>query len=65
MFEGLFQPLHFLLVTVIGFLTIFPFWHIFKKAGFSPWLSLLVIVPFVGWLPLWYLAFAKWPASSK
>lgn len=39
---------------------IIPFWFICKKAGFSPWLSLLNIVPFGG-LILWYvLAFADW-----
>lgn len=39
---------------------IVPFWFICKKAGFSPWLSLLNVVPFGG-LILWYvLAFADW-----
>jgi hypothetical protein len=39
---------------------IVPFWFICKKAGFSPWLSLLNIVPF-GCLILWYvLAFSDW-----
>ena len=39
---------------------ILPFWFICKKAGFSPWLSLLNIVPF-GSVILWYvLAFADW-----
>ena len=38
-----------------------PCWFILKKAGFSPWLSLLCIVPSLGTLVLLYiLAFAEW-----
>jgi len=25
----------------------------------------LMMIPFVGWLLLYYLAFAKWPTNSK
>jgi hypothetical protein len=38
-----------------------PCWFILKKAGFSPWLALLCIVPSLGTLVLLYiLAFAEW-----
>src|SRR5580692_7373127 len=38
-----------------------PSWFICKKAGFSPWLSLLCIIPSLGTLVLIYvLAFAEW-----
>ena len=40
---------------------ILPFWFICKKAGFSPWLSLLNIIPFAGncsWFMCW--RFADW-----
>jgi hypothetical protein len=38
-----------------------PCWIILKKAGFSPWLALLCIVPSLGTLVLLYvLAFAQW-----
>ncbi|HWE85632.1 MAG TPA: hypothetical protein VG267_11870 [Terracidiphilus sp.] len=48
-------------IMIIGLaIVILPFWFICKKAGFSPWLSFLNIVPF-GSLILWYvLAFADW-----
>jgi uncharacterized protein (DUF983 family) len=61
MFEGLFQPIHFLLIAIIGFVILAPFWQIFKKAGFSPWLSLLTFIPVVGLFTLYYVAFARWP----
>jgi hypothetical protein len=65
MFEGLFQPIHLLLITILGFVVLAPFWQIFKKAGFSPWLSLLTMIPFVNLVVFYYVAFARWPEKSK
>jgi hypothetical protein len=50
------------LLMVIGIaIFLIPCWFICKKAGFSPWLSLLCIIPTVGTLVLLYvLAFAEW-----
>ena len=49
-----------ILMIVVLAIVIVPFWFICKKAGFSPWLSMLNIVPFGG-LILWYvLAFSDW-----
>jgi hypothetical protein len=63
----LLQPWHILVLffmfllpmVVVG---VIPFWFICKKAGFSPWLTLLNLVPFgLGTLVLVYLlAFAEW-----
>ena len=62
--EGLLQPTHlfflFLILLMIAFYLI-PFWQICKKAGFSPWLSLLILVPLLNVLALYYIAFARWP----
>jgi hypothetical protein len=65
MFEGLYQPEHLLVIAVITFVVIIPFWRIFKKAGFSPWLSLLMLIPIANLFALYYLAFARWPENSK
>jgi hypothetical protein len=65
MFEGLFQPMHLLLIAVLGFLVVTPFWQIFKKAGFSPLLSLLMLFPPASLFTLYYVAFARWPRQSK
>jgi hypothetical protein len=47
-------------VVVVGILMV-PCWFILKKAGFSPWLSLLCIMTSLGTLVLLYvLAFAEW-----
>jgi hypothetical protein len=48
-----------MVITIAIFMV--PCWFICKKAGFSPWLSLLCIIPSLGTLVLLYvLAFAEW-----
>jgi hypothetical protein len=42
---------------------IIPTWFICKKAGFSPWLSLLNVVPIGGLVLLYVLAFAEWKVA--
>ena len=37
-----------------------PYWRIFSRAGFPGALSLLMIVPFVNLIVLYYVAFARW-----
>ncbi len=56
-------PIFGLLMLLFYALLIVPFWFAFKKAGLSPWLSLLALIPIplVGLLlPLYILAFARW-----
>ncbi|MBD3237574.1 MAG: hypothetical protein GF330_12780 [Candidatus Eisenbacteria bacterium] len=45
---------------VISILVIIPNWQIFKKAGFDPRLSLLVVVPIVNICLIYYVAFSRW-----
>lgn len=64
------QQLNGIIAAVIGFYFIFlvillaiviiPFWFILKKAGFSPWLSLINIVPLGTLILLYVVAFAEW-----
>jgi hypothetical protein len=50
----------FLILISIAIVMI-PSWFILKKAGFTPWLSLLCLIPSLGVLVLLYiLAFADW-----
>lgn len=42
-----------------------PFWMIFKKAGFQPILSLLMLVPIVNLAMLYVVAFSKWQSDSS
>jgi hypothetical protein len=62
----LLQPWHLLVIAFIFFVPmtilvgIIPYWVIFKKAGFSPFLSLLMLLPVVGIVVLFVVAFSDW-----
>jgi hypothetical protein len=54
-------PIALALYIVVVALLMVPCWFILKKAGFSPWLSLLCLITSLGTLVLLYvLAFAEW-----
>jgi len=68
MIEGLFQARHLFVIFILLMLIlvgIVPYWKIFEKAGFAPALSLLMLVPLVNVVMLFFLAFADWPALKK
>ncbi|WP_138933477.1 hypothetical protein [Roseovarius arcticus] len=46
-------------------LILIPFWKISVKAGYSGWLSLLILVPVLNFVFLYYLAFSDWPATRQ
>lgn len=54
-----------LFVVLYCVILLLPFWQIFKKAGFTPWFSLLILVPVVNLLVLYFLGFARWPALNR
>jgi ABC-type transport system involved in cytochrome c biogenesis permease subunit len=49
-----------LIILVCLAIIIIPFWFICKKAGFSPWLALLNIIPLGNLILVYVLAFAEW-----
>lgn len=49
-----------LVVCVMIPVVLIPYWVIFKKAGFSPWISLLMIFPVVSLIVLYVVAFTQW-----
>jgi hypothetical protein len=49
-----------LIILICLAIVIIPFWFICKKAGFSPWLSLLNVVPLGNLILIYVLAFAQW-----
>lgn len=50
-----------IIMLLAAIIVIIPFWRIFAKAGYSSWLSLLMIIPVVNIILLYFLAFANWP----
>ena len=54
-----FGPLWMLLFLAIFVL---PFWRICTKAGYSGWLSLLVLIPLANVIFVYFLGFSEWPS---
>jgi hypothetical protein len=48
------------IILIGAVVVVIPTWFICKKAGFSPWLSLLTLIPLGGLILLYVLAFAEW-----
>jgi hypothetical protein len=46
--------------ALISIVVLIPYWFIFKKAGFSPFLALLMFLPLINIVVLYFLAFARW-----
>lgn len=53
-------PVFLVFIAVAWAIVIVPMWQIFKKAGFTPALSLLMIIPLVNLIMLYVLAFSRW-----
>lgn len=58
-------PFCLVLMLIVAVIIIVPFWVIFKKSGHSKWLSLLMVVPIINILVLYFLAFSRWPSISQ
>jgi hypothetical protein len=58
---GEFSPWYLALLALLLFHCVFPLWRIIGKTGYPPFLSLLAILPAVGLILLWWLAFARRP----
>ena len=53
------------LIAILTMIIVLPFWFICKKAGLSPWLSLMAIIPMGALLLPFLLAFMDWPALKR
>ncbi len=56
----MFGPLVMIAVVIGLAIVLIPFWFICKKAGFTPWLTLLNLIPMGGLVLIYVLAFAQW-----
>jgi hypothetical protein len=51
-----------LILTILVFIAILiPAGKILQRTGFSPWWSILLIIPLLGIVSLWVFAFSEWP----
>jgi len=54
-----------ILILLFVIIIVIPFWKIFTKAGYPGVLSLVMFVPLVNIILIYYFAFAKWPAIKE
>jgi hypothetical protein len=50
------------IVAIIPLALIWPAMRICRKAGFSQWFGLLIVIPLANIFLLWFVAFSPWPA---
>jgi hypothetical protein len=50
---------------IFAVIAVVPFWRICNRIGHSPWLSLLILVPIVNLIFIYYIAFGDWPSQAK
>lgn len=66
---GTVSPTHWFIVlrmiTPLMALLVVPTWRILQRAGFNGAWALLMLVPVVGLLVPWVVAFLKWPADCE
>ena len=64
-FAGVFLIVFLLFAIAMIALMIFVWGTIFKKAGYSFWMALLMIIPLVNLIWLLIFAFSKWPIQQE
>ena len=52
-------------VLILAALIVWPFWRICKKAGYPGIMALLVFIPVVNIIFLYWFAFADWSGQSR
>lgn len=54
-----------LIIALIIWLPLWVFARIIRKAGYSGWWALIILVPFLSIVMVWVFAFSKWPRLRK
>ena len=55
----------FVIFVLVVLIAIVPYWKIFSKAGYSGALSLLLFVPLLNIILLFWFAFTEWPIERS
>ncbi len=53
------------MIVVFLVILVIPYWQIFKKAGHPAAFGLLMCIPLVNLIMLYYLAFSDWPSLRQ
>jgi hypothetical protein len=49
---------------IVAVIAVVPFWRLCARIGYSPWLSLLILLPLINLIFIYFLAFSGWPSRS-
>jgi predicted PurR-regulated permease PerM len=56
---------HWIFVAAMAAVVLYPIGRILRRAGFSPFWSVLAVVPLVNLIGLWIFSTANWPGSES
>jgi hypothetical protein len=56
---------HWLVFAILTAVVLYPLGRILNRIGFSPFWSVIALIPFVNLLALWLLAFRDWRRDSE
>lgn len=64
MMLGYWSAWHWIMFVAIAALVLYPTGRILGRIGFSPFWSILALIPLVNLLGLWIVALATWPRDA-
>ena len=56
---------HWIVILLVVVLLGVPYWRILHRTGHSTWWVIAFLIPGIGLIALWVLAFVKWPAVDR
>ena len=55
---------HWLWMLVIAIVVVIPAWRICQRTVYPGWMGILILIPIVNLVLLYFIAFADWPAGK-
>ena len=65
MMVGYLSAWHWVMFVIFAVLVLYPTGRILSRIGFSPFWSILALIPIANLLGLWILALATWPRDAR
>jgi hypothetical protein len=65
MMMGPWTALHWVVFAIFAALVIYPTGRILQRMGFSPFWSVIALIPFANLVGLWIVAIVSWPYSRE
>ncbi len=56
---------HWLWMLIIAIALVIPTWRICQRTGYPGWIGILILVPMVNLILLYFIAFSDWPTDKK